>query len=362
MPIAAAIGAGAMIGSSILGGLSQRSANKTNMRINQMNNEFNAKEAEKQRQWQESMWNKENEYNTASAQRQRLEDAGLNPYMMLNGGSAGIAGGAGSGSAASAASPLGVSPYRIDPGSVGSAVASISQAFTANKVGTAQASSLGSQADYYKALSQKTAADTDWGRLTPDARKWLRATGIERLKLGYSQEQQELDNMRHTGQLIKAQSSLQRLNAKAQQVINKYLEPTQQADLALKASLHFSQLTHGHLNEQSVRESIAREVETYARANGQKISNRVAYETADGLIDSLKQEYHDSAEYHRSAASYAKGRASVDYLKGYYDYKMGKREFRMMPWREGFNSLEKVGNTIGNVLPFKFPKMYKSAE
>ena len=37
------------------------------------------------------MWNLQNEYNSPVNQRARLEAAGLNPYLMMNGGSAGIA-------------------------------------------------------------------------------------------------------------------------------------------------------------------------------------------------------------------------------------------------------------------------------
>ena len=44
-----------------------------------------------QQQFQTDMWNKNNEYNSASSQRERLEAAGLNPYMMMTGGSAGTA-------------------------------------------------------------------------------------------------------------------------------------------------------------------------------------------------------------------------------------------------------------------------------
>lgn len=68
-----------------------RETNQMNYKINQMNNQFNERMAIQQRNWQENMWNKENAYNTASAQRQRLEEAGLNPYLMMNGGSAGVA-------------------------------------------------------------------------------------------------------------------------------------------------------------------------------------------------------------------------------------------------------------------------------
>ena len=56
-----------MIGSifsSSMGARSQRKANEANLEINKMNNEFNAKEAERARAFQLDMWNKENAYNT----------------------------------------------------------------------------------------------------------------------------------------------------------------------------------------------------------------------------------------------------------------------------------------------------------
>ena len=61
---------------------------------------------QKQMEYNTEMWNKQNEYNTASAQRKRLEDAGLNPYLMMNGGSPGVAQSANNVSAASASSPI----------------------------------------------------------------------------------------------------------------------------------------------------------------------------------------------------------------------------------------------------------------
>lgn len=100
----ALIGAGSSLVGNIFGASSQASANRNNLKINQMNNEFNERMMQKQMDYNTMMWNKQNEYNTPSAQRARLEQAGLNPYMMLNGGSAGNAQAAGSTSAASAAS------------------------------------------------------------------------------------------------------------------------------------------------------------------------------------------------------------------------------------------------------------------
>lgn len=65
--------------------------NQANRDIAQMNNQYNRENLERQIDEQWKMWNAENEYNSASAQRKRLEEAGLNPYMMMSGGSAGTA-------------------------------------------------------------------------------------------------------------------------------------------------------------------------------------------------------------------------------------------------------------------------------
>lgn len=57
-----------------------RETNANNYRIAQENNAFN-----------ERMVDKMNDWNSAKNQRARLEEAGLNPYLMLDGGSAGTA-------------------------------------------------------------------------------------------------------------------------------------------------------------------------------------------------------------------------------------------------------------------------------
>ena len=67
--------------------------NQANKEIAQMSNEYNQQMLERQIEQEWDMWNAQNEYNSASSQRQRLEDAGLNPYLMMDGGSAGTASG-----------------------------------------------------------------------------------------------------------------------------------------------------------------------------------------------------------------------------------------------------------------------------
>ena len=90
------LGAGAIAGAgSLIGGLfsssgsryaarkqlqAVRETNQMNYQIAQQNNAFN-----------ERMWNMQNEYNSPDAQRARLEAAGINPYLMLDGSSTGVA-------------------------------------------------------------------------------------------------------------------------------------------------------------------------------------------------------------------------------------------------------------------------------
>ena len=65
--------------------------NKANLAISRETNAYNYLLASKQNDWNIEQWTRENAYNTPSAQRQRLLDAGLNPNLMLDGGDAGNA-------------------------------------------------------------------------------------------------------------------------------------------------------------------------------------------------------------------------------------------------------------------------------
>lgn len=72
-------------------GKSTDRTNMANLAIARETNAYNYLLAAKQNDWNIEQWNRENAYNTPSAQRQRLLDAGLNPNLMLNGGDAGNA-------------------------------------------------------------------------------------------------------------------------------------------------------------------------------------------------------------------------------------------------------------------------------
>lgn len=96
---------GSLVG-GIFGASAQSSANKTNLKIAQMNNEFNERMMQKQMDYNTDMWNKQNEYNSPTSQFARLKAAGLNPYLMMSGAGANL-GSASSANSANMASSSG---------------------------------------------------------------------------------------------------------------------------------------------------------------------------------------------------------------------------------------------------------------
>lgn len=68
-----------------------RETNQANQMINQANIDYSREAWRNEVAYNWEMWNATNEYNSASSQMKRLKDAGLNPYVMMNGGDAGTA-------------------------------------------------------------------------------------------------------------------------------------------------------------------------------------------------------------------------------------------------------------------------------
>lgn len=80
----------------------QADTNAANERIARENREWQSGENVLSRDWQEKMWNLQNQYNTPSAQAQRLREGGFNPYLVGSELTSGTAGSAGSPSMQSA--------------------------------------------------------------------------------------------------------------------------------------------------------------------------------------------------------------------------------------------------------------------
>ena len=114
--VPAIIGAVAALAAAGTSAWSSANANKKNQKNFENSMAFNADQAAKQMNWQKDMWNAANEYNSPYNQRQRLEAAGINPYMAMGNISTGTATSIPSGSSASAPSAPQMQPVGIDTG------------------------------------------------------------------------------------------------------------------------------------------------------------------------------------------------------------------------------------------------------
>lgn len=335
------------VASAVGNAVSTNKTNKNNMAINQMNNEFNAAEAEKARQFQLDMFNRANDYNSASSQRSRLEAAGLNPYLMMNGGSAGTAQSSGSSSPASASSPLAM--QRQDFTGLSNTLSSALQIANQTKETNANVQTLQSQKSLYDAQANRILSDVDWWKLGPEYKKWSQMTGLARAGLQFQTDRQNLRNMTWSGNLIQAQRIGVLLDNNSKTVINKYLDEGQRLQLDLMASQYYDSMASGHLKYQQAKSEIAKRIVMLAEAKGLQISNRIAEKTADGYIKALNAEYSASYDINSPFTEGKNSYVPASVLKSRMDALQSKWQFDRRYWAEGLNALGTVGNAIGSV-------------
>lgn len=326
--VGSAIGAGA----SLIGGAGTTVAqNAANKEIAQMNNAFNEKMFDKQvaynkemyqqqlgdqwkfyndskqnawdlvanqQQFQTDMWNKNNEYNSASAQRERLEAAGLNPYMMMNGGSAGTAqtmsGSAGAAPSGGAPSAQGVTsptatPYSADYSGItaglGRAIDVLSS-MPDRKVKEAQADNLRIEGKYIagKAMAQilqmKTEAKTKEARLALDK---LIADFDNNLKVSnMAVNEQNIAESKARTQLAVTE------NLMRQQELS-FLPQAQKLQLAQGAADIAFRYSQKNLTDKQARHEVEKLAETVVRANGQALQNQFDADTYNNRVKQVQE-------------------------------------------------------------------------
>lgn len=268
------IAAGASLAGNAIGASSQSATNDANVEINRQNNQFNADQAAMQRQWQTDMWNRNNRYNSPNEMISR----GLNPFIGSNIGAGVSKAPASGGAAASAAPSPSLQAFRPDFSDVGTALASMAQA-RASMINAEQNAVL----TPYRIAQIR--GDTNYRNIgVGESGYWNASTGRRSALLDQSKEYQELKNMEFAGRLTSAQESQILLDSKAQQILNKYLDAQQQADLFIKGQTLFNLYAQGALTEAQYKNQMAQAVKTSVETNGLRIRNRIAEQTADSLI------------------------------------------------------------------------------
>lgn len=339
--------------SGIFGTLQQSSANRANFRNTQTTNQFNMKEAQKQRDWQEKMVDESRDYNSPEAMISR----GLNPFMS---GSAALTG-AGSGSSpsgaqASAVNPIPYQAFHPDFSSVDTALATFAQA----KKALSESKQIDTLTPY---LVNRILGDTNYKNIgVGQSGYWNKETGRISAELDQSMERQQLENAVTAGKLSAAQTSQVYLQSDAQAILNKYMDAQQQADLFTKSQYLYNLVQQGALTERQVQTELQRAIMIAAQTQGLKISNKIALGTADALMSATNMAYY--TQYYDSLWDYknVNNRKNMQYskdkaIRDYYKWSAGnaKKDFNSYGLRNAVDYssriLQGAGNIIGSMRP-----------
>ena len=343
-------------GSSIFGGAMTRRAtkeyNKGQMEIAQMNNEWNANEALKNREWQEQMvasqnqwnleqWNRENEYNSPVAQRQRLEAAGLNPYMMMDGGSAGSA------SSVSAASPSGgatASPAQMpqqqalkyDFNSVGQAINSYFQnRMILSQLANVDADTSGKNLN--NAIVEQFGSDMaiakisanlrgDWSQLDPKVRSYIASQGMERAQLGMEGLRRKVQGAGIINEMNEAETYNLKLRGETARIYNEYFPANLKADLQIKAQKFNNMVLEGQLTETQAQKNLQDIVESEARTLGIKLDYEISRDISKTFVNKENMKNLHEFDVYNAANAYMYDERYMTHMLQRFAFDISKQE------------------------------------
>lgn len=273
---------------SVIGANSQSKTNETNMRINQMNNQFN-KEMAEQAFARETAYNdriraEDRQYNSASAQAERYRQAGLNPGLMMQGQSAGVAQSNGvSGGAASAAPSHAMGSYtpNIQGGGVSAAITNFLQYKSEQQYKQALTQGIYIENQYKAAEAMSRIANNMTGSMANRAKARLDST-VESLQHSIFDQ-----NKRESDQRIEESKTRAALNSAKEAYTNKELSIFEQKfklDCKEQVARTLMYAANANLSAQQAEHEVYKALMTQAQTTGQKISNHVARSTAQSVI------------------------------------------------------------------------------
>lgn len=270
------------------------------------------KQTQLARDWQLQMWNKENAYNSALAQRERWEKAGFNPYFMQSdSGNAGSVG--------SVSPPSGVATPNYQSGdysAISSAGLSAADMLFNRELQKANIEKVRNE-------SEKSASDVRLQKideLTRGAENLQRLKGLitdnqyKKLLAEYQEYATEIlkdtkedakesvrldnDSKRADIDLKVQQAATEHWNALSAKFGYEKLPERFNNEMQLYAAQIFQAVASGKLSQAQASESFARKLLIEAQKDGVKISNKVAFKTAGSLIASMNAENRSKLGYY----------------------------------------------------------------
>lgn len=263
-----------------------RETNQTNRDIADQNNKFN-----------ERMWNLQNEYNTPVMQRARLEAAGLNPYLMMDGGSAGIAESAPSAdtSGTQVAPDVGsiiAGGYQAMGNSISSAASQIAQMTYQNDLQQANVDKTNAEAQNANLQNQYDSLRNEFAtaQFLVDLRLKQKQGDISEHDANFLRDsmQDRLDAVKFQNSLAGSQSSYYNQMAgvldvqrQIEQTNLDWLPREKAAGLAATLQNIRTMASEMNLNFANAKNAYAMAILNYANENGVRIDNRLKNRTFD---------------------------------------------------------------------------------
>lgn len=282
------IGSAITAGASLLGGFFNKnsisSTNKTNLQINRENQKWNEKMMDKQNAWNLAQWNRENDYNSASQQVARLRAAGLNPYLMMQNGSAGSAQSLTSASPGSASMSNTASPvdYSAAAAGVSSAVSqyynnqlmaanvrkAIADALGQEKQNTWLDARLQAEIENIKQNTRSSAAQAEWTKFQKFQGQTLLSGLLAQQDLQNSSIAESIANQRASTNYISIQAALESANLN-------WLDAKNTAEVANYAAQTYAAEQSGKLSKAQADLAVQNKLESIARTTGIKLNNKL---------------------------------------------------------------------------------------
>lgn len=241
----------------------------------QLNRDFQKEMLQKQMDYQTDMWHQTNEYNSAKAQVQRYEEAGLNPYLMMtNGANAGTASNVTSPSPSGGSSPSGGGSRSGQVGGIQKLIDTLTQREVSKKQMDILDQELRiktSEADYSRALAIKTLEGLDYDNdIKATEANWRN----ELLGAGWREYNRRIEN-------IAADTRLKTANAIMQELRNENYPDEFKAEMANIAADTASKYASRDYTEEQAKHEYERKLETIERKYGIQLDN----DLKDGIFE-----------------------------------------------------------------------------
>lgn len=308
-----ALGAGIIAGAgSLIGGLfsshGSRDAARYQLQAARETNQTNRDIAEQNNKFNERMWNMQNEYNSPVMQRARLEAAGLNPYLMMDGGSAGVAESAPTAdtSGTQVAPDVGstiAGGYQAMGNSISAAASQIAQMSFQNDLQSANVAKTQAEAKNADLQNQYDGLRNQFATLQflTDLRLKQKQGDVSEYEANFLRDsmQDRLDSVKFQNTVYGSQASyysqmagLLDVQRQIAQTNLDWLPREKQAGLAATLQNVRTMASQTHLNYASARAAYATAILNFAQANGVRLNNKLQDSIFDLSVGMAENQYH----------------------------------------------------------------------